>query len=877
MQSFSAISFAYVFTSNVYQVDLLTGIVHNLGALNPNNSINALGYNILDGYIYGYDITTHNVCRVSSDGTIQDICTVPNLPQIPYSVGDVDSNGYYYFTETNSTTMYVVDINPLRITTFGKLVDPATKALSSTGTTMTGSMGGTSIGTGDWAFNPMDGQIYYSKNSDGIVRRLNPLTGVITQLTINIPTPGVFNSTVFGPNNDMYTVDNLSAGNIYQYNITGNTVKINLFSSIAYSLNPVDAARYAAAPLYFAEINNSLETSLSYANVGETIIYTISLNNIGNTDAHNFILLSTISSSTSFLANSVNFNGITLAGDPSSPTGINLGTIPVGSNTVTFSVIATSIPAVNPISNKSTFTYNFTDPSNNITYSRAGATTTATTSIVDLIVTDSIIVSTLNTKIGDILTYTIAYSSSGNVSTNSLLFTNTVPAGTSYVSGTLTQDGTYISGSISSPGITLPNQLINNDISTISFQTQVVSIPANPLISNTSALSYSYISDPILLKSQNKVITSSSQGTALNDPLMSTTKTVDKLYAQVGDVLTYTILINNSGSVGASNILLTDTISSYTVFVPNSLYINGVLQTLLNPNPPGISIPNMVANSTSTITFKVIITTIPQSALVNNSANIIYNYTAITTIPNGATGSLNTNIITTTIPQAILSNSKAVNKGISFLGDTITYSIYINNLGNTIANGIIIDTIPSSTNFVANSLKVNGVSKPGATITPPNGYTLNNIEINTPYTITFDVVPFTNPIGDIIINSNYIGYNFTQYPSVPNGAHSGITSNSVPTTIIRNSAILQKSVLPSYATCGDTITYVVSINNTGNIDIIYGYLIDTLPSSMVFIPNSAMVNGIPRINESPNTGIQVGTIPINSISTITFKARVLCQ
>lgn len=875
MVPFTSLSYAYVFTTNMYEVDLATGIVTDLGPLNPPNTLNALGYNILDGYIYGYDITTNNICKVSFDGIVQDLFSVPGLPSYNYTVGDIDQNGYYHFIATDSIVMYVVDLNQARASTYGKLVNPLTKAISNLGTTITGSIGGSSIRTGDWAFNPRDGQIYYPHNIDGRVRRIDPLTGVVTLLSINIATPGMFNSTVFGPNNDMYSIDNQSAGNIYRYIINLNSATISLFSSIAYSLNPFDAARYSIAPIYFASIINPVQVASEYVVVGETITYTITLNNNGNSDALDFILFNTIVESNSFINNSINLNGDTIVGSPLYPSGVNLGTIPIGINTVTFQVKVDSIPSINPIQNSSYYSYKFLDPTTIIPYSRAGNSTVAVTTISNISMSASSSVSSLNAKLGDILTYTISYTSTGNVSTNSVDFMASIPNGATYLLGSLEQDGINILGNIAYPGVPLINQFENNDLSTIAFQVQLITIPSPNLVSTSFALNYSYIANPITGETRLGNIISFSNGTSINDPVISAVKSVDKNFVQMGDTLTYTVVIKNSGNVDAVNVRFIDTIPVALTYIGNTFMINGVQQGVLTTTVIALTIPNVIIGATLTVTFKTVVNTIPTSNNIANSSGISYNYTGITTMPNAEFGSVNSNTTTSTINEANINIRKLVDKNLVRIGDTVTYSLIMNNTGNTIANSVIIDTIPTGTTFINNSVKLNGIIQVGATVAPPSGFTLNNIQSNNIYTLTFSVVCYTNPSGDIINNLSHIGYNYTQYPTIANGNFKKSTSNIVSTTVVRNTLDISKIVNPVYSIIGETLTFTIIVKNTGNVDVINGVIIDTLPNSVSFIMGSIIVNGMQQGTATPSTGINVGTIAIGETSTITFKSRVL--
>ncbi|PER91228.1 hypothetical protein CN488_31820, partial [Bacillus anthracis] len=78
-------------------------------------------------------------------------------------------------------------------------------------------------------------------------------------------------------------------------------------------------------------------------------------------------------------------------------------------------------------------------------------------------------------------------------------------------------------------------------------------------------------------------------------------KSVDKTFAEVGDVLTYTFALTNDGNVAANNVLLSDSIANGTSFVPNSVIVNGVTQPGITP--ASINIGSINANTTITASF----------------------------------------------------------------------------------------------------------------------------------------------------------------------------------------------------------------------------------------------------------------------------------
>ncbi|WP_242257496.1 DUF11 domain-containing protein, partial [Bacillus cereus group sp. BfR-BA-01379] len=98
-------------------------------------------------------------------------------------------------------------------------------------------------------------------------------------------------------------------------------------------------------------------------------------------------------------------------------------------------------------------------------------------------------------------------------------------------------------------------------------------------------------------------------------------KSVNTNVATVGDVLVYTIEIINAGSVSATNVFFQDSIPQGTLFIENSVVVNGVLQEGADPEL-GFQINNLPTGASAIVTFEVLIDEIPQGNNVVNNANV---------------------------------------------------------------------------------------------------------------------------------------------------------------------------------------------------------------------------------------------------------------
>ncbi|MBY6939434.1 DUF11 domain-containing protein, partial [Clostridium botulinum] len=114
------------------------------------------------------------------------------------------------------------------------------------------------------------------------------------------------------------------------------------------------------------------------------------------------------------------------------------------------------------------------------------------------------------------------------------------------------------------------------DTTTIKFATTIQTRPTNNIIYNYATIDYDYTVDQQVITGTMQTNTTQ---TYVATGELTVTKSVDKMYATVNDVLGYTIVVKNTGSVNATNISLKDIIQSDATLVPQSVVIDGVSDT----------------------------------------------------------------------------------------------------------------------------------------------------------------------------------------------------------------------------------------------------------------------------------------------------------
>ncbi len=128
-------------------------------------------------------------------------------------------------------------------------------------------------------------------------------------------------------------------------------------------------------------------------------------------------------------------------------------------------------------------------------------------------------------------------------------------------------------------------------------------------------------------------------------------------FTDIGETLTYSIALANIGNIAATNVIYTDPIPSGTTFVPGSVTVNGVTQAGANP-ATGIAIGSIAANATTTVSFQVLVPSIPQTNPILNSGTTTYQYIPVPNQP-AVSGTDTTNIVSTQVNNATVTMTKS--------------------------------------------------------------------------------------------------------------------------------------------------------------------------------------------------------------------------
>ena len=187
-------------------------------------------------------------------------------------------------------------------------------------------------------------------------------------------------------------------------------------------------------------------------------------------------------------------------------------------------------------------------------------------------------------------------------------------------------------------------------------------------------------------------------------PVITFNKEVNKQVVKAGERLIYTITLENTSEV-SGKVTVRDNIPAETTFVDGSIELNEVQlkdkdnNVLTEQNlKDGIEV-EVSANSTVKLSFEVRVNT--ENSL--NDGDIIKNTAYVNEKPSEETK--------TEFNKPIISSEKVANKTAVVAGEKLTYTINATNTGKADGKAIIKDEVPTGTEFVKGSIKVNGVEK----------------------------------------------------------------------------------------------------------------------------------------------------------------------
>jgi uncharacterized repeat protein (TIGR01451 family) len=639
---------------------------------------------------------------------------------------------------------------------------------------------------------------------------------------------------------------------------------------------------------------------------GANITYTISYANSGNANATGVVITDTVPGNTTFVSTT---GGGTLAG---SVVTWAIGALAAGGSGAVQLVVKVNSPLANgTIITNATYGID----SNETAPTAGAADTTTVTSAPSLQATKAFSDDNGGAlKPGDVVTYTITVSNSGNADATGVLLTDPIPVNTTLVVGSLTSDDP---ADVRTPGnpLTVAIGTLNGAGGTdsdvvITFKVRLASPLANgTTISNQGTVT---AAGPLSLNTDDPSTGAAGDATAravVSAPVLSATKTVvdDNGGTLIqGDVVTYTVTVRNTGNADATNILLSDLIPANTTLVAGSLTSDDVTDVRTEGNPLLVDIGTLSgaggADSDVVVRFKVMLANpLAGGTVISNQASVtaagplsIVSDDPGTPAPNDPTS---LTVVAAAPALTMLKTVQDLTSAVVHPGDTLLYTITVTNSGTGDATNVIVsDPIPANTTLVPGSLSSDDLTdlaiegnpvvvQVGTLAAPGNG----DRDVVITFRVTVDPAALA---GTMIANQGSLSAaggltRISDAPAVNDAIETGNDpidpNDDDPTTLgpVSLGDILQvtKTADAIAVRRGDFILYTVTITNPTAADVLSVSLQDTLPVGVSLVRGTLVLDGVPLADPAPAVPfvVPIGTMsaaPLPSTRTLTYRAVV---
>ncbi|MFJ4225164.1 hypothetical protein ACIPYT_13105, partial [Microbacterium sp. NPDC089695] len=457
-------------------------------------------------------------------------------------------------------------------------------------------------------------------------------------------------------------------------------------------------------------------------------------------------------------------------------------------------------------------------------------------------------------RAGDVVTYSFTVRNAGNVTLTGVGVSDPLPGLSTIVyTGWPAASGTLQPGQ--SVTATATRALTQADVdagSVANTATATGTPPTGAAVQATAAATLPLTAGPLLTLGKTAAYTQGSGG--------------------VGSVITYSFTARNAGNVTLTGVALTD---PHAGLSPIALTWPGTAGTLA----PGAQV---TGSASYTVTQADV-----DAGTVRNTARVVG------TPPSGpaiGADSATVSLATVAAGPALTTVKTATVNGTGSVGDSVDYTVRVTNSGNvTLRSVVVSDPLPGLTPFVYTWPGADGVLAPGAQVVARASHVITQADV--------DAGTVTNVA--------------TGSAQAPNGSPVSAASGTVTTPTAAGDPRLQvvkSGALPAGATgvAGETITWSVTIRNTGNVTLSNVSATDSLPgiSDLVYgawpggaagvlapgaavtatatstvrqtdvdagsVANTATATGTPSRGQV-TTAVGSGTVPLSSAPAVTIQ------
>ena len=433
---------------------------------------------------------------------------------------------------------------------------------------------------------------------------------------------------------------------------------------------------------------------------------------------------------------------------------------------------------------------------------------------------------------GDTVTFTVTVTNNGPAQATNVSIDDALPAG--LTAGTITPS----QGSFTAPTWTI-GTLADGASATLTIQATVDAGTAGSTITNT-------VTNVVLdqVDSDTTADDLSESVTIGNSTDLVIGKTVDNTTPDEGDTVTFTVTVTNSGPAQASNVSIDDV-------VPAGLTIGSITPSIGSYTAPTWTVGTLNNGASATLT---IVADVDAGTSGNTITNTVTNVTLDQTDSNTTADDLSESVTVSNATDLVI--GKTVDNGTPNEGDTVTFTVTVTNSGPAQATNVSIDdALPA------------GLT--AGTITPSQGsytaptWTIGTIDSGSNATLTIQATVNAGTAGSTITNT----VNNVTLDQVDDNTTADDLSESVT---VGNSTdlVIGKTVDNGTPDEGDTVTFTVTVTNSGPAQATNVSIDDALPAGLT------IGSATPSIGSYTAPTWTIGTLNSGAGATLTIVADV---
>lgn len=673
----------------------------------------------------------------------------------------------------------------------------------------------------------------------------------------------------YNDTNGLWNVGSLTAGSSATLNITASVNATGSYSNTAeiighdqadidsspnnglLSEDDQDVAVVNPSPLVDVSVTKTADTMTP--NVGDAIVFTVTVNNDGPSDATNVVVTDLLASGYEFVSavpsdgTYDNFNGSWTLGNLANGASENI-------------VITANVLASGDYTNTAELTgLSETDmdsePANNDSTEDDQQTIVPVPVMVsDLLLRKSVDI--LSPLVGEEVIFNISITNNGPSDVTGVQILDLLPSGYTYVSNNRTA-GVYVPGT----GIWELNGTIPNG-TTETMNIVAIVNPSGDYFNVAEVFSSSNL-DPNSTPNNNNIF-ENDLDTAGTTPIPSSDLSldiiVDNEFPDVGSNVAFTLALTNDGASDATGIVVTDNLPSGYIYISDD---SGGTYDAIN----GLWNVGAVAGGT---TVELVIT-----AQVNTSGDYAYGAEITAAIQADPDSTPGNNLLSeddqdeqSTTPRLVtdISVTKSADNLIPFVGDQIVFTVTVTNAGPNVATGLVIeDVLASGYDLVSTSVSSGTYDEiTGVWVLP-----LLSDGISETLTVTATVLPF----GEYSNSAELIALDTFDPDSTPNNRLSSEDDQEIIVPMPDGLADLEltKTVDDSTPNVGDVVEFTINLTNHGGSDATGVSVIDQLPSGYSYQSHVASVG---TYNATTGDWIINSTIASQNTETLVVFATV---